>query len=78
VISVVLLLREVSLESGISGSSISQSGSSSTIGTARRKDGMPEEVRGRRGVRDMERLCKGSTSHSAAILGACPLSEYID
>ena len=27
---------------------------------------MPEEGRGRRGVRDMVRLCKGSISHSEA------------
>jgi hypothetical protein len=46
----------------------------------RRKKAIPEEGRGRRGVRDMLRLCKGSISHSeAGVLRedgeACPLSE---
>lgn len=76
-ISLVLLLHDVSLElESAASSSACQSGSSSTIGMGRRKEGMPEEGRGRRGVRDMERLCKGSISHSAAaVLGTWPLSE---
>lgn len=81
--SLVLLLRDVSLElkSVTSISSTWQSGSSSTIGIGRRKDAMPEEGRGRTGVRDMLRLCKGSISHSKARVlkegEACPLSKVL-
>ena len=79
--SLVLLLQDVSLEleSVASVSSTCHSGSSSTIGMGGRKDAMPVEGRGRKGVLDMLRLCKGSISHSEA--GdfregeACPLSD---
>lgn len=75
--SLVLLLQDVSLELVSAASSSScQSGSSSTIAMGGRKEEMPEEGRGRTDVRDMERLCKGSISHSAAtVLGAGPVSE---
>lgn len=78
--SLVLLLRDVSLElESVTISSTWQSGSSSTIGMGRRKDAMPEEGRGRTGVREMLRLCKGSISHSEARVlkegEACPPSE---
>ena len=60
-----LLLREVSFELE-SVTSTSSTGSSSTMGMGRRKEAMPEAGRGRTGVREIARLCKGSISHSEA------------
>lgn len=84
--SLVLLLREVSFElESVTAyiPSIWLSGSSSTVGMGGRKEAMPEAGRGRTGVRDMLRLCKGSISHSEARAlrdgEACPLSaEDVD
>lgn len=58
-----LLLREVSFELGYNPST----GSSSTVGMGGRKEEMPEAGRGRTGVLEMLRLCKGSISHSEAL-----------
>ena len=63
-----LLLREVSFELGYIPSTC-KSGSSSTVGMGGRKEEMPEAGRGRTGVLDMLRLCKGSISHSEELVG---------